>query len=73
MGRLGLFLGFVVGAAIASFTSLAQQAEEEEAAPSGLVGALRRQAREAVEAGREAAEAKEEEMRRRFEQLRRRG
>ena len=73
MGRLGLFLGFVVGAAIASFTSLAQQAEEEEAAPSGLVGALRRQAREAVEAGRGAAAAQGEEMRRRFEESTHRG
>jgi len=71
VGRLGLLLGFLVGAAVASFISLAEREEKEgpEAPPAGgVVEALRRQASQAMRAGREAAGEKEAEMQRRFDE-----
>ncbi|HLF71640.1 MAG TPA: hypothetical protein VI759_05765 [Dehalococcoidia bacterium] len=74
--KRGLFLGIIVGAAIAfligkqktaapSLESTPNQAPGEAA---GVVDKLRGQVKEAIEAGREAADEKEAEMRRRFEE-----
>lgn len=72
MGRLGLLLGFLVGAAMASFISLAEREEKgqpETGGPAGgVVEALRRQASQAMRVGREAAGEKEAEMQRRFDE-----
>ena len=83
--RLGFFLGFLIGAAVASALS---KAERGEAPPSpreaarkleaGVPAArdaieqFKQQAREAMDAAREAADEKEAEMRRQFEESTRR-
>ena len=68
--RLGFFLGFLIGAAIASLLSLSEAEEPGEGA--GPLEQVKRQAREAREAGRQAAAAKEAEMLRDWEETRHR-
>ena len=76
--RIGFLIGFLIGAAVASFWALAERpvAPEEvvsEAPPSEQVlDRLSRQAREAKHAAEEAAREKEQEMLREYEQTRRR-
>jgi hypothetical protein len=67
--RFGFFLGFLIGAAIASLISLSQQ-EEPGPEAAGPLDQLKRQAREAREAARLAAAEKEAEMLRDWEKTR---
>jgi hypothetical protein len=67
--RLGIFLGFLIGAAIASLLGSAESAKPGEE-PAGLIGRLKRQAEEARAAGREAAEQKQAEMLRDWDRTR---
>jgi hypothetical protein len=68
--RLGFFIGFLIGAGIASLMTMLQEeapAAEEggadgSAAGSNPLDALKRQAREARDAGHQAAADKEAEM-----------
>lgn len=79
--RLGFFIGFLIGAAVASVMSKSERVdtperdglnttvvEEEDAGAGGVLGSLRRRAREAVQAAREASDEKEAEMLRNFEE-----
>jgi hypothetical protein len=76
--RMGFFLGFLIGAAVASILS---QTRKEDDAPvsvtiedtdrEGPLDKLRRRAQDAMQAAREAAEEKEREMLRRYEETRR--
>lgn len=78
--RLGFFIGFLIGAAIATVLSRPERAEapgEEEAvaAPTpaqaeGIVARLKRQSQAARQAAREAAAEKEQEMLRDWERSR---
>jgi hypothetical protein len=63
--RLGLLLGFLIGAALAS--GLARERGQLSDEASGLMGFLREQTEEARSAGREAAAEKEAEMLRQWE------
>ena len=73
--RLGFFLGFLIGALVASIKRGPERAEApgraatviEEARPRGLVDKIKTQAREAVAAAREEADRKEAELLREFE------
>ena len=67
--RLGIFLGFLIGAATASLLGSAETAKPGEE-PGGLVGKLKRQAEEARAAAREAAEQKQAEMLRDWDRTR---
>jgi hypothetical protein len=69
--RLGFFIGFLIGAAIASLLTLSEQ-EDVSTADSGPLDQLKRQAREAREAGRQAADEKEREMLQEWEAARHR-
>jgi hypothetical protein len=60
--RFGFFVGFLIGAAIASLLSMSEQDESPVGAGSGPLDALKRQAQEAREAARQAAADKEAEM-----------
>ncbi|MPZ48549.1 MAG: hypothetical protein GEU75_04420 [Dehalococcoidia bacterium] len=82
--RLGFFLGFLIGAAVASVLGKVEHGEApavEEAAqkleseidaatesPKNALGQLKQHAREAMDAAKEAADEKEAEMRKAFEQ-----
>jgi hypothetical protein len=78
--RFGFFVGFLIGAAIASLYTLAERAEApagadvdlEHATPQHVVDKLAAQARTAKLAAEEAAKQKEEEMRREYEETLRR-
>jgi len=75
---LGFFVGFLVGALIASIKREPDVAEApglaatviEDDEPQGLVDKLKAQAREAVTAAREEADRKEAELLREFEATR---
>jgi hypothetical protein len=67
--RLGFFVGFLIGAAVASLlTQMHEKDAQLSLAPTiepespGPVDKLRRRLREAMSEGREAAEEKEAEM-----------
>lgn len=76
--RFGILLGFLIGAAIASF--IASNDDDETAAEAGvvveggtrggLIEKLKRQAEEAKVAAREASEQKQAEMLRDWQQSR---
>jgi hypothetical protein len=71
--RFGIFLGFLIGAAVASFlssTELGAPAEDGGAQSGGLIDKLKHQAEEARNAAREASEEKQAEMLRDWEQTR---
>lgn len=73
--RLGFFVGFLIGALVASIKRGPEVAEApgraapviEETQPLGLADKIKRQAREAVAAAREEADRKEAELLREFE------
>lgn len=76
--RLGFFLGFLLGAGLASFLSMAKRAEAPDDAallsstPSQrsnqVLDKIKQQAREAREASKEAAMEKEAEMLRAYDE-----
>ncbi|HEY7466159.1 MAG TPA: hypothetical protein VIB47_05645 [Dehalococcoidia bacterium] len=68
--RLGFFLGFLIGAAIASLVSLSESEEPSDGA--GPLEQVKRKAREAREAARQEAAAKEAAMMRDWEETRHR-
>jgi hypothetical protein len=73
--RLGILLGFLVGAAIASRLITGETGEQTEpggvvAEGEGFMAKLKRQANEARDAARQASEEKEAEMLREWEQTR---
>jgi hypothetical protein len=71
--RFGIFLGFLIGAAVASFltsTELGAPAEEGGSQGGGLIDKLKRQAEEARNAARQASEEKQAEMLRDWEHAR---
>jgi hypothetical protein len=78
--RLGFFIGFLIGAGIASLMTMLQEEEpsavedvtDDAAAGSNPLDALKRQAREAREAGRQAAADKQAEMMHDWEEARHR-
>ena len=83
MRRLGFFIGFLVGAAVASVISKTERLEApedvglhtavgevEEGSEGGVLATLRRRAREAIQAAREASGEKEAEMLRAFDETR---
>jgi hypothetical protein len=62
--RFGIFLGFLIGAAIASFIGSTETApgDADGASGGGLVDKLKRHAEEARAAARQASEEKQAEM-----------
>jgi hypothetical protein len=73
--RLGIFLGFLIGAAVASFlasTELGAPAEEGSPHRGGLVDKIKHHAEEARNAAREASREKQDEMLRDWDRTRHR-
>jgi uncharacterized membrane protein len=76
--RIGFLIGFLIGAAVASFWALAERAEPAVETPPDaptseqILDRLSRQAREAKVAAEEAARQKEEEVLREYEEAKRR-
>jgi hypothetical protein len=69
--RLGILLGFLVGAAIASLISSSEMGETEAGTqPGGVVDKIKRHAEDARAAAREASEQKQAEMLHDWEQSR---
>ena len=72
--RLGILLGFLVGAAVASYLASQESAESDtpslETGDTGLVAKLKHQAEEARAAARQASEEKQAEMLRDWERSR---
>jgi hypothetical protein len=68
--RFGIFLGFLIGAAIASLLGSAERAELGAESGGGLIDKLKRQADEARAAARAASEEKQAEMLRDWERTR---
>ena len=78
--RLGFFLGFLIGAAIASVIARAERAETppaseasqgpapETASTKGAIEQLRQRAQEAMAAAKEAADQTEADMQRQYDQ-----
>jgi hypothetical protein len=76
--RFGFFLGFLIGAAVASVLgkerhgpppeSVEEVAAEAERTAEGVVEGVRRQVREAIAAGKEAAAEKEAQVRLEYEE-----